>query len=145
MSIPDASPEMFWLDPVVAMSAVERCPGRNLERVLRAPRFHSFELPAISPDGRRIAFDDSNGCSGGTSGPRLRVIDTSGRPAADLARLPRNGYYPDPEHDAAAWSPDGNRIAFLLNGRLSIANRDGSDVRSVARSPEIADAWTHPV
>jgi Tol biopolymer transport system component len=118
--------------------------GRNLERVINAPHFHSFELPAISPDGRRIAFDDWNGCSGGTSGPRLRVIDTSGRPTTDLARLPRNGYYPDPEHDASAWSPDGNRIAFLLNGRLSIANRDGSDLRSVAHSPVISGTWTRP-
>jgi len=121
-----------------------RANGRNLERVIGASHFHSFELPAVSPDGRRIAFDDWDGCSGGTSAPRLRVIDTSGRPTTDLGQLPRNGYYPNPEHDSSAWSPDGNRIAFLLNGRLTIANRDGSDVRSIARSPTIADAWTHP-
>jgi Tol biopolymer transport system component len=73
------------------------------------------------------------------------VIDTSGHPTSDLARLPHNGYYPDPEHYASAWSPDGRRIAFGLHGRLSIANRDGSEVRSAAPSRlSIPDAWTHP-
>jgi Tol biopolymer transport system component len=120
--------------------------GRNLRRVISPPHhLHSFVQPAVSPDGRRIAFDDWNGCSGGTSSLRLRVIDPSGHPTSDLARLPHNGYYPDPEHGSSTWSPDGRRIAFILNGRLSIANRDGSEVRSAAPSwLQIADAWTHP-
>jgi Tol biopolymer transport system component len=119
--------------------------GRNLKKVAGAPHFNSYELPAISPDGRRIAFDQWNGCSGGTSGPRLRVIDSSGHPTNDLARLAHNGYYPNPEHDSSAWSPDGREIAFLLNGRLSIVNRDGSHVRSVMpASLTIADAHARP-
>lgn len=90
---------------------------------------HSHVHPAISPDGRRIAFSDWNACEGGTSSPRLRVVDTSGRPVSDLAKLRRNGYYPDPEHSSPAWSPDGGRLAFFKNSELTIANRDGSGER----------------
>jgi Tol biopolymer transport system component len=73
------------------------------------------------------------------------VIDTSGQPTNDLARLPRNGYYPNPEHGSPAWSPDGTRIAFILGGRLTIANRDGSGLRSIAPTWLVtADAYTRP-
>jgi Tol biopolymer transport system component len=118
--------------------------GRELRRIAVAPHFHSYEQPAVSPDGRRIAFSDWNGCSGGTSSPRLRVIDASGRPTSDLARLPRNGYYPDPEHGASAWSPDGRRLALVLNGRLAIVNRDGSGVRAIAPKLRVDDAYARP-
>jgi TolB protein len=119
--------------------------GRELRRVSGAPKFHSYELPAVSPDGGRIALSDWKGCSGGTSSPRLRVIDLSGQPTNDLAQLPRNDYYPNPEHGSPAWSPDGMRIAFILSGRLTIANRDGSGLQRVVPAWLVtADAYTHP-
>ena len=112
--------------------------GQNIRRVTDAfatdpVHGDTDEDPAVSPDGQRIAFSDWNACEGGTSSPRLRVVDPAGTPTQDLAELPNNGYFPNPEHHSPAWSPDGNRLAFLKNSDLTIANRDGSRERLVAR------------
>jgi Tol biopolymer transport system component len=94
---------------------------------------HSYNDPAPSPDGRRIAFSDWDACEGGTSSPRLRVVDLSGRLTGDLVHLRHNGYYPDPEHSCPVWSPDGTRLAYRRNADLAVANRDGSDERTLVR------------
>jgi Tol biopolymer transport system component len=92
---------------------------------------HSDDNPAVSPDGRAIAFSDWDACEGGTSSPRLRVVDVDGRRTGDLVRLPHNGYYPDPEHSCPAWSPDGQRIAYRWNADLAVASRDGTGQRRI--------------
>jgi Tol biopolymer transport system component len=95
---------------------------------------------AISPDGRRIAFSDWTACEGGTSYPRLRVVDSDGQPTTDLRLLP--GKRSDPwelEYASPAWSPDGNRLAFRRNSDLAIANRDGSGLRRIVRSGVVSD------
>lgn len=124
--------------------------GRGLRRVTNAfaapDHPHSHEEPAVSPDGASIAFSDWDACEGGTSSPRLSVVDPQGRPTRDLARLPRNGYWPNPEHSSPAWSPDSKRLAFRRNRDLAIANRDGSAERRLVKGGGyflfIAPAWS---
>jgi len=95
---------------------------------------HANEDPAVSPDMSRIAFTDWDQCGeGGTASPRLRVVAARGRTTTDLARLRRNGHYPDPEHCCPTWSPNGTRLAYRLEADLAVANRDGSRERRIAR------------
>ena len=110
--------------------------GANLRRITDSSASgHSHVDPAVAPNGRAIAFSDWDACEGGTASPRLRVVDVEGRKTSDLGRLPRNGYYPDPEHACPAWAPDGRRLAYRLNSDLAVAYRDGSGQRRVTRGP----------
>jgi Tol biopolymer transport system component len=87
----------------------------------------------VSPDGRSIAFSDWDACEGGTSQPRLSVVDPVGRPTGELAKLRHNGSYPNPEHSNPAWSPDGAHLAYLDCSELYVVNRDGTGGRHLAR------------
>jgi len=105
----------------------------EIRRVTNTARSgHSHWDPAVSPDGTRIAYTDWDACEGGTSSPRLRVVDANGRRTQDLAKLRHNGYWPDPEHSSPTWSPDGTRLAYRRNSAVEIVNRDGSGDRRVA-------------
>jgi len=72
------------------------------------------------------------------------IVDREGRPTIDLRRLPRNGYYPDPEHASPVWSPDGARLAFRRDSDLAVADRDGSDERLIVR-PGVASIVDAPL
>ena len=109
--------------------------GRGLRRVTH-PGTHTNLDPAVSPDGRRIALTEWNACEGGTALVRLRVVDASGRPTGDLAKLPGNRFGARHDYAAPTWSPTGRRIAFLDGSDLRVAARDGSDVDQVARTSQ---------
>ena len=102
--------------------------------------------PALSPDGRQIAYiTDRSGL------PRLEValLDV----AADHAdRWPRQVSLPDQEVISVAWSPDGRWLAYLVSpkglirAQLHAIRPDGSDHRALAgmddRSTVFAGVWT---
>jgi Tol biopolymer transport system component len=92
-----------------------------------------YEAPAISPDGRRIAYAQFNN---GTRGIYIMNADGTNRSLL----ISRSLFDGEP-----AWSPDGSQIAFRsLNsgpfgdyGRIFVINVDGTGLHQV--SPEETD------
>jgi dipeptidyl aminopeptidase/acylaminoacyl peptidase len=81
--------------------------------------------PAWSPDGDRIAFWEWLGPR-----PAIWVVDTDGTD-------PRRLYVDRTSGDIGAgaqpggvtWSPDGERLAFVLHWQLSVIDADGTDLQ----------------
>ena len=83
----------------------------------------SFSDPDWAPDGSRIAFT----CQVESGNRDICRINADG---TGLVRLTT-----DPTTDfAAAWSPDGRRIAFVSGSQLKLMNADGSGATQVATS-----------
>lgn len=106
--------------------------GREPARRLTRPT-HSCQLdPAVSPDGRRIAFTLDTGCGAGTTSYALRVVDRSGEPTGDLAALPNNDAADDgPFYGGASWAPDGTRIVFTRDYTLFVSSIEGTQLRAI--------------
>jgi Tol biopolymer transport system component/serine/threonine protein kinase len=90
--------------------------------------------PAISPDGRAIAFAADYGGQ-----MRLYVSEHGGRPRPLIDSLP--GYQRSPR-----WSPDSRRIAFQSGGTIYVVPGKGGEPRPLitpAHSPGVASpAWS---
>lgn len=90
--------------------------------------------PAVSPDGKLIAFASKRG---GTFD--LYAMATDGTGTRRLTSTPDDDGHP-------TWSPDGRQIAFErgIPGDLYVMNADGSGARRIGddTAPELQPAWS---
>jgi len=90
--------------------------------------------PAISPDGRQVAFSVADPASGGDW--EIYRINVDGTGLTNLSNSPAtfDGWRP-------AWSPDGTQIAFFgtrddpLNDEIYVVNADGTGVTRLTNNP----------
>ena len=94
--------------------------------------------PAISPDGRRVAF-----CYRGSNGAdEIRIVNINGSGLKTLVRMPGGACFP-------SWSPDGKKIAFNGNPakdrssepEILVMDSDGNNLTPVARGTGTA-SWS---
>src|SRR5262249_44823921 len=110
--------------------------GKNQRRL--SEKGHRDEIPAWSPDGRRIAFTNLRDDGKGSVALDIHVIDLSGR---NEARIVEGGSDP-------TWSPDGKKILFLARRRASfdlcLIDPDGKNEVNLTNSPEdeSAPVWS---
>jgi len=88
--------------------------------------------PAISPDGRWVAFLRRGDGEGADGRPQLHVIPVDGGEAKRVTALPLGVENP-------VWAPDSRRIAFLARlpeaGRYGTADGGGETVEAAAEAP----------
>ena len=77
--------------------------------------FFYFELPAVSPDGQRIAFTASDSLTGTR---RLFVRTLNAATATEIPLSGSDPYFP-------FWSPEGQQIAFESRGTLQKVDLSG--------------------
>ncbi|MBD0290414.1 MAG: PD40 domain-containing protein [Thermoleophilia bacterium] len=121
-------------EPVEGYLASIGVDGSGLRRITVRPgrdELASDIAPAVSPDGRTIAFQRAVAGSTEGSPPYVYLV------GADGSRLRRLTEGDDPELDAA-WSPDGRRIAFAreTGGQFDVyvVGKDGSGVKRLLGS-----------
>jgi eukaryotic-like serine/threonine-protein kinase len=76
--------------------------------------FHWYDLPAVSPDGDRIAFT----AAVSTNQPNRLFVRPLSAAATTPIAIPGEAYFP-------FWSPDGRQIAFFSSSGLQIVDSGG--------------------
>ena len=98
---------------------------------LKKPLSPGNALPALSPDGTRIAYVAQQSGLGKSAAITVSALDgTSGR------RLTQDEKF----NTHPAWSPDGTRIAYIADGRLTVMRADGTNARVLAPFVEVVNA-----
>ena len=88
-----------------------------------------YVLPALSPDGTQLAFVAPLGAQSAA----IMVSALDGTGARRLTDDEKFNTHP-------AWSPDGEEIAYIADGRLAVLRSDGTDARELAPSVEAVSA-----
>ena len=93
------------------------------------PSSPGYALPARSPDGTRLAYVAR--LEGQSAAIMVSALDGTG--ARRLTHDEKFNTHP-------AWSPDGEEISYIADGKLSILRADGTNARELTPSVEAVNA-----
>ena len=127
--------------------AVTIADGRVRQLTYPAPSEHGHcqDNPALSPNGRTLAYDETLDCEHGWF-THISAITTTGQRTTLPFRFPRLSVVSE-----AAWAPGGNRLAYAVQGDsdsaiggsgVYISAANGSPPERIAASFVSAPAWS---
>ncbi len=109
--------------------------GKKLTRITRGPGRSMNVEPAISPDGKTIAFSSDR-----SGKPMIYTMSVHGGPAK---RLTFAGKY----NASPTWSPDGKKIAFAGFDKghfdIFIINANGSGLKRLTKAKKTNGKWAN--
>ena len=104
----------------VAGSALQAIPENGPMGTASSP---GYALPALSPDGTWVAFV-------ARLGAQSVAIMVSALDGTGVRRLTHDEKF----NTHSAWSPDGEEIAYIADGKLTVMRADGTNARELVRS-----------
>jgi Tol biopolymer transport system component len=128
--------KLFEFDDSVVRSSVYTADLASGVAVEVVPTGLTVSTPSWSPDEQSIVYSQPTQV---ISGERIFVVRADGS-------APPTRIGPDVDSAAPVFSPDGERIAFLLLsdvGTLAVMDADGSNVRELASFPVIGGPMQH--
>jgi roadblock/LC7 domain-containing protein len=108
-----------------AVRVTDAATGRELARATAVRDAALVFAGAFSPDGAQVAFVDFDLAGAGRAD--VRVLDIATGAARTLAAVSSDRHTP-----WVTWSPSGDRLAVVIDGRVHIFDSEGRDLGVVA-------------